>query len=68
MLLPECALAEDDEYRLEVLIYLPNLLRLDKDECLPEERAEALQLEKKKNEDAAQKLVTCIMKIKRRII
>ena len=51
-------MAEDDEYRLEVLIHLPDLVRLDKDEYLPEDRTEALALKQKKEEDAAQKLVS----------
>ena len=54
----ECTIAEDDEYRLEVLIHLPNLVRLDKDEYLPEDRTEAISLKQKKEEDAAQKLVS----------
>ena len=33
-------------------------MRLDKDEYLPEDRAEALVLKQKKEEDAAQKLVS----------
>ena len=57
LLLLECPLTEDDEYRLEVLVYLPNLVRLDKDEYLPEDRAESLVLKQKKEDDAAQKLV-----------
>ena len=62
----ECAMAEDDEYRLEVLIHLPDLVRLDKDEYLPEDRTEALALKQKKEEDAVQKLVSkCRKKVQR---
>ena len=58
-------MAEDDEYRLEVLIHLPDLVRLDKDEYLPEDRTEALALKQKK-EDAAQKLVSkCRKRVQR---
>ncbi len=31
LIILECPMAEDDEYRLEVLIELPDLVRLDKD-------------------------------------
>ena len=59
-------MAEDDEYRLEVLIHLPDLVRLDKDEYLPEDRTEALALKQKKEEDAVQKLVSkCRKKVQR---
>ena len=59
-------MAEDDEYRLEVLIHLPDLVRLDKDEYLPEDRTEALALKQKKEEDAAQKLVSkCRKRVQR---
>ena len=61
-------MAEDDEYRLEVLIHLPDLVRLDKDEYLPEDRTEALALKQKKEEDAAQKLVSkCRKRVQRSV-
>ncbi len=38
---PECPLCELDEYRVEVLILLRGLERLDKDEYTEDERADA---------------------------
>ncbi len=50
-------MAEDDEYRLEVLIELPDLVRLDKDEYTEEDKVESQDLKKRKEEEAAQKEV-----------
>lgn len=41
LILAECAISEGDDYRLEVLVCLPRLERLDKDPFTEEERADA---------------------------
>ena len=57
LIIVECPMAEDDEYRLEVLIELPDLVRLDKDEFTEEDKVESQDLKKRKEEEAAQKEV-----------
>lgn len=54
----ENAVAEDDEYRLTVVVLLPGLVRLDKDIILDEERKEAMELMKVKDADRAAKTVS----------
>jgi len=44
LVLSECPVAEEDDYRLEVLIALRSLERLDKDEFTDEERTEAEEI------------------------
>ncbi len=41
LVLGECPVSETDDYRLEVLVGLPRLERLDKDPFTEEERADA---------------------------
>ena len=48
-------MAEDDEYRLEVLMAVPNVTRLDKDEFVDDDRLEAADLAKQRE---AQKVGT----------
>lgn len=41
LVLAECPVSETDDYRLEVLVALPKLERLDKDEFTEDERSDA---------------------------
>ena len=41
LVLAECPVSEVDDYRLEVLVALPKLERLDKDEFTEDERSDA---------------------------
>lgn len=56
LVLSECPVAEEDDYRLEVLIALRSLERLDKDEFTDEERSEAEEIyeTRKAEADAAE--------------
>ncbi|XP_064385299.1 leucine-rich repeat-containing protein 23-like [Halichondria panicea] len=53
LVLAECPLCELDEYRVEVLILLRGLERLDKDEYTEDERADAEELSKQRAEEEA---------------
>ena len=58
-LLLENPIAEEDDYRLEVLIALRKIIRLDKDEYMEEEREEADALyEQRQQEELASQVKT----------
>ena len=52
--LAENPIAEDDDYRMEVISFLPQLIRLDKDEVTEEEREEAEQIAEQRKQSEIQ--------------